>query len=74
MRVPVRYAPLLFSGLLSSIMVAIVSAFVLLTNQGWSATFPADWLRSCLTTWPVAFPTVAIVAPFVRKVVARATA
>ncbi len=74
MRVPARYAPLLFSGLLSSIMVAIVSAFVLLTNQGWTTGFPAAWLRSCLTTWPVAFPTVAIVAPFVRKVVARATA
>jgi hypothetical protein len=73
MRVPLRYAPLLFSALLSSIMVAIVSAFVLITSQGWSAAFPQAWLRSCITTWPVAFPTVAIVAPFVRKVVARAT-
>lgn len=74
MHIPSRYAPLLFSALLSSIMVAIVSAFVLITNQGWSAAFPSAWLRSCLTTWPVAFPTVAIVAPFVRKVVARVTA
>lgn len=74
MHVPARFAPLLFSALLSSIMVAIVSAFVLLTNQGWSATFPSDWLRSCLTTWPVAFPTVAIVAPIVRRIVSRVTA
>ena len=73
MRVSAKYAPLLFSALLSSIMVAIVSAFVLITSQGWSAELPAMWLRSCLTTWPVAFPTVAIVAPFVRKVVARVT-
>lgn len=74
MRVPVRFAPLLFSALLSSIMVAIVSGFVLVTNQGWSAELPAAWLRSCMTTWPVAFPTVAIVAPAVRKVVGRMTA
>jgi Protein of unknown function (DUF2798) len=73
MRVPARFAPILFSALLSSIMVAIVSAFVLFTNQGWSAAFPTAWLRSCLTTWPVAFPTVALVAPAVRKVVARVT-
>lgn len=73
MRVPARFAPLLFSALLSSIMVAIVSAFVLIVNQGWNAEFPAAWLRSSLTTWPVAFPTVAIVAPAVRKIVTRIT-
>ncbi|MDP1891738.1 MAG: DUF2798 domain-containing protein [Gemmatimonadaceae bacterium] len=71
MRIPVRFAPLLFSALLSGIMVGIVSAFVLATSQGLDAELPAKWLRSCLTTWPVAFPTVAVVAPFVRKVVAR---
>lgn len=74
MRIPARFAPILFSALLSSIMVAIVSAFVLVTNQGWSAELPAAWVRSCLTTWPVAFPTVAVVAPAVRKVVGRVTA
>ena len=73
MRIPARYAPLLFSALLSSIM-AIVSAFVLFVNQGFSAAFPSRWLTSCLTTWPVAFPTVAVVAPLVRKLVARVTA
>ncbi|MBR9989323.1 MAG: DUF2798 domain-containing protein, partial [Gemmatimonadetes bacterium] len=34
---------------------------------------PLQWLRSCLTTWPIAFPTVAIVAPLVRRAVARMT-
>jgi hypothetical protein len=73
MRINPRFAPLLFSGLLSAIMVSIVSAFVLLLNQGWHPGLPAAWLRSCLTTWPVAFPTVAIVAPMVRRIVARLT-
>jgi hypothetical protein len=74
MRIPARFAPLLFSALLSAIMVCIVSGFVLVTAQGIHAELPAQWLRSCLTTWPVAFPTVAIVAPWVRRMVGRMTA
>jgi hypothetical protein len=55
-------------------MVCIVSAFVLMTAQGISAGFFAQWVKSCVTTWPIAFPTVAIVAPWVRRVVGRLTA
>lgn len=69
MKIHVRYAPLLFSAILSTIMVSIVSAFVLGISQGIHADFGVQWLRSCLTTWPVAFPTVAIVAPWVRRLV-----
>jgi hypothetical protein len=74
MRIPARYAPILFSALLSAIMVCVVSAFVLVTTQGIHPGLPAQWVRSCLTTWPVAFPTVAVVAPLVRKLVGRLTA
>lgn len=73
MRIPARFAPLLFSALLSAIMVSIVSAFVLTISQGLHAGFLAQWARSCATTWPVAFVAVAIVAPRVRRVVARLT-
>lgn len=73
MRFPARFAPIVFGALLSAIMVAIVSAFVLATAQGIEPGFPAQWLKSCLTTWPVAFPTVTFVAPWVRRVVARLT-
>ena len=74
MRLPARLAPLAFGALLSLIMVAIVSAFVLATSRGLHAGFASDWLRSCLTTWPVAFPTVTLVAPWVRRIVAGLTA
>ncbi len=74
MRLPARYAPILFSALLSAIMVGIVSAFVLTVTQGIHPGFSSQWLRSCATTWPVAFPTVAVVAPWVRRVVGRLTA
>lgn len=74
MRVPARFAPILFSALLSAIMVCIVSAFVLAISQGFNSDYLGQWLRSCLTTWPVAFPTVAVVAPWVRRIVAQLTA
>ena len=73
MRIPTRFAPIVFSALLSAIMVCVVSAFVLATTQGLHADLATQWLRSCATTWPVAFPTVAIVAPLVRRIVARVT-
>lgn len=74
MRLPARFAPFLFSALLSAVMVCIVSAFVLITSQGIHPGLTAQWLRSCATTWPIAFPTVAIVTPWVRRIVGRITA
>ncbi len=73
MLVPARYASILFGALLSAIMVAIVSAFVLATARGLQPGFMAQWLKSCATTWPVAFPTVTLVAPWVRRVVGQLT-
>ena len=73
MRIPARFAPVLFSALLSAIMVCIVSGFVLATTHGFQPGLATMWLKSCATTWPVAFPTVAIVAPMVRNIVGRMT-
>lgn len=73
MRIPARFAPIIFSALLSAIMVGLVSAFVLVTSQGLQAQLISLWAKSFLTTWPFAFATVAIVAPWVRKVVGRIT-
>jgi hypothetical protein len=73
MRIPVRFAPIVFGALLSAIMVAIVSAFVIASTQGISSDFASRWLRSCALTWPVAFPTVTLLAPWVRRAVAAIT-
>ena len=73
MKIPARFAPLLFGALLSMVMVAIVSAFVLATSQGLHPGFLAQWSKSCITTWPMAFVTVTVVAPLVRRVVAKMT-
>lgn len=74
MRLPVRFAPVLFGALLSAIMTAIVSAFVLFYSRGLYAGLPEQWLQSCALTWPVAFPTVTLIAPWVRRVVSQLTA
>jgi hypothetical protein len=73
MNIPARFAPILFGALLSIVMVAIVSAFVLATSRGIHPGFIAQWLKSCMTTWPVAFAAVTLLAPWVRKVVGRLT-
>ncbi len=74
MRIPARFAPIVFGSLLSAIMVALVSAFVIAVTQGVHPGFATQWARSCATTWPVAFPTVTLVAPWVRRIVGRVTA
>lgn len=72
MRIHSRYAPILFGALLSVIMVSVVSASVILINQGTTA-FMSHWIKSVITTWPIAFPAVLVVAPLVRKLVLRIT-
>lgn len=73
MRIPARYSPILFGAILSVVMVSIVSGFVLAISQGLKPGFAAQWIRSCATTWPVAFAAVTLLAPWVRRVVARVT-
>jgi hypothetical protein len=74
MRIPVRFAPVLFGAVLSAIMVGIVSAAVLAISQGIHQGFLWQWVGSCLKTWPIAFPTVTVVAPWVRRFVGSVTA
>ncbi len=73
MKIPARYSNILFGGMLSIIMVSIISGTVVLINQGFDAEFFTRWFRGFATAWPVAFPTVLVVAPFVRRVVANIT-
>ena len=53
--------------------VTIISGAVVLVTQGLNADFPVRWAKGFATAWPIAFPTVLVVAPMVRKWVARMT-
>ncbi|RZJ13649.1 MAG: DUF2798 domain-containing protein [Acidovorax sp.] len=74
MKLHPRYAPILFGALLSTIMVTVVSGLLLFLNEGLRPGFAAQWLTHFLTSWPVAFPTALVVAPWVRRIVAHLTA
>lgn len=71
MKIPARYSNLFFGGMLSIIMVTIISGVVVLATRGIGADFLTQWFKGFATAWPIAFPTVLVVAPFVRRVVAK---
>ncbi len=73
MKIPAKYSNLLFGGMLSIIMVTIISGAVVFVNEGLTTDLPRQWLKGFASAWPIAFPTVLVVAPLVRKFVARIT-
>jgi len=73
MKIPARFSNILFGAMLSVIMVTIISGTVVLVTRGYSADFFWQWFKGFATAWPIAFPTVLVVAPFVRKTVAKLT-
>jgi len=73
-RIPARHAPLLSGFLLSGLMTLIVSGVATYRNVGLPPDFPVRWLTAYLNGWVVAFPTLLVVAPVVRRLVARLTA
>lgn len=73
MRIPEKYSNLLFGALLSTIMVTIISGAVIVVNHGLTPELPKLWLKGFATAWPIAFPSVLVIAPRVRRVVERMT-
>ncbi len=72
MRIPNRFAPILFSALLSAIMACIVSAFVLVISQDITSEFVTQWAKSCLTHGPLRSQRLQLYT-LVRKLVGRMT-
>lgn len=74
MKISSRYSHVLFGAMLSAIMVTVISGAVVLGTQGLGPDFSMHWFKGFATAWPIAFPTVLVIAPFVRKVVGKITA
>ncbi len=72
--IPNKYAPMLFSLILSGTMSLLVSGIATLRTLGLGSHFLAAWLGAWLPAWLVAFPVVIVVAPLARKAVARLVA
>jgi len=71
--IPAKFAPLLFSFCLSIIMSCVVSGVATLNAAGLDDGFAALWLAAWHKSWIVAFPTILVVAPLTRRLVARLT-
>ena len=71
--IPAKFAPLLFSFCLSIIMSCVVSGVATLNAAGLDDGFAALWLAAWYKSWIVAFPTIFVVAPLTRRLVARLT-
>ncbi|WP_128253416.1 DUF2798 domain-containing protein [Falsirhodobacter deserti] len=72
--IPARYASILFAFLLSGMMSCIVSGVAITRAAGIDAGLPVAWLQAWLSSWCVAFPSVMVLAPVTRRIVARLTA
>ncbi len=68
-----RHSHLLFAFLLSIIMSFIVSGVSVLKNTGVDAFTLSAWGQAWAASWIVAFPCVLLIAPIVRKLVAKLT-
>lgn len=71
--IPARFAPVLFGLILSGLMSCIVSGIATFRALGAGPGFFGAWMTSWAFSWAVAFPTVLIVAPVTRRIVARVT-
>lgn len=68
---PKRLEPVAFGLLLSGLMSLLVSGVSTALAAGLGPGFPGAWVRAWLPSWAIAFPAVLIVAPLVRRTLAR---
>lgn len=67
--IPRKFAPMLFSLLLSGLMSLLVSGIATLRAAGLSEGVFWLWMSAWFAAWVIAFPTVMLVAPLTQKVV-----
>lgn len=70
-RLPPRYFHLVFSLVMGTTMVTIMTALVTLTNVGPAPDFLARWGRAFMVAWVVAVPLLFFVSPQVRRLTGR---
>lgn len=71
--IPARFAPIVFGLVLSGLMSLIVSGIATFKSTGAVEGFFSLWIQAWLVSWGVAFPTVLVVAPVTRRLVAKLT-
>lgn len=69
-KLPARYAGIVMPLFLSVLMTCIVSLISTLKGIGTTPEFLHIWLSSWIISWGVAFPTLLVVLPLVRRATA----
>lgn len=69
-KLPASAASWLTPLMLSLLMTFVVSLVSTLVSVGWTAGTPPVWLRAWGLSWVIAFPTLLVVLPLVRKATA----
>ena len=68
-KLPARYATIVSPLVLSLLMTFIVSFISTLKSLGFHASLPSIWMSAWGLSWLVAFPTLLVVLPLVRRIV-----
>ena len=68
-RLPARYAALVTPLVLSLLMTLVVSAIATARSLGLTPDFPVVWMSAWGLSWLVAFPTLLLILPLVRRIV-----
>lgn len=69
-KLPARYNAIVTPLVISVLMSCIVSGISTLNGIGLAPDFPHVWMRAWGTSWIFAFPTLILVLPVVRRIVA----
>jgi hypothetical protein len=63
----------MFGFLVSGLMSLIVSGIATMRAIRWDVGFGESWMNAWIISWAIAFPTILIVSPIVRRFVAAIT-
>jgi hypothetical protein len=69
-KLPYRYNRILMPLFLSIFMSCIVAGISTVMGSGISPDLPLKWLKAWGTSWMVAFPSLFVILPIVRRIVA----
>jgi hypothetical protein len=67
--IPTQYSHYVFSFFMSLLMSGIMSGCITIFNLGWIADLWQIWLQAWAGAFVIAFPTIVLITPLVRRLV-----
>ena len=69
-KLPARFAPLVMPLILTLMMTCVISGISTVNALGFTAEVLHDWPRAWIMSWIVAYPTILVVLPLVKRLTA----